>query len=117
MKKLLVITMLAAGCAEPEVPDNPTYTEHIKPILDGNCIRCHGSPPIGGAPDYLRLDVWEVEGGLVDGVGESEATGNAAYLISAYTFDGTMPPNYTLEAWQIETLQRWCDNQTCVPAQ
>ena len=26
-----------------------TYTEHIKPIFDSNCIACHSNPPINGA--------------------------------------------------------------------
>lgn len=26
-----------------------TYTEHIKPIYDSNCLNCHSNPPINGA--------------------------------------------------------------------
>ena len=26
-----------------------TYTEHIKPIYDTNCLNCHSNPPINGA--------------------------------------------------------------------
>jgi mono/diheme cytochrome c family protein len=32
---------------EPE--DVITYTEHIKPIYDNNCINCHSNPAINGA--------------------------------------------------------------------
>ncbi|WP_323787959.1 hypothetical protein [Psychroserpens sp.] len=30
-----------------------TYTEHVKPIIDNNCIVCHNNPPINGAPISL----------------------------------------------------------------
>jgi hypothetical protein len=30
-----------------------TYNEHIKPIIDANCINCHNQPPVNGAPMAL----------------------------------------------------------------
>ena len=31
-------------------PTEPiTYSEHIKPVFDSNCITCHSSPAINGA--------------------------------------------------------------------
>jgi len=47
-----------------------TYTEHIKPILDMNCIRCHTAANQGGdrngAPPDVNLDTYNstVEVGL-----------------------------------------------------
>ncbi|PZD77893.1 hypothetical protein [Mesonia sp. K7] len=32
-----------------ENPEVITYVEHIKPIIDNNCIICHGNPPASGA--------------------------------------------------------------------
>ena len=29
--------------------ENITYTEHIKPIIDANCVACHSNPAVGGA--------------------------------------------------------------------
>lgn len=29
--------------------ENITYTEHIKPIIDANCVACHSNPAINGA--------------------------------------------------------------------
>ena len=29
--------------------ENITYTEHIKPIIDANCVDCHSNPAVGGA--------------------------------------------------------------------
>ncbi|MBR9757635.1 MAG: hypothetical protein GYB39_06100 [Algicola sp.] len=30
-----------------------TYTVHVKPIIDANCLNCHGTPPTNGAPISL----------------------------------------------------------------
>jgi hypothetical protein len=43
-----------SGCS-PEVPANPTYTEHVKPIFMARCVRCHdetlrGEPMPNGQP-------------------------------------------------------------------
>jgi hypothetical protein len=36
----------------PEI-DLITYDEHVKTIIDNNCIFCHGNPPTNGAPNAL----------------------------------------------------------------
>ena len=39
---------------EPIPPvDFVTYNEHVKTIIDNNCIFCHSSPPVNGAPNSL----------------------------------------------------------------
>jgi len=30
--------------------DNVTYTKDIKPIIENNCLNCHGATPSSGAP-------------------------------------------------------------------
>lgn len=57
---------LAAACdfSVPdieEVPENPTFAEHVKPLLDDHCNLCHGSPPNRGAPSDFRLDVYSFD--------------------------------------------------------
>lgn len=42
-----------------EVPERPTYTEHVKAILDMHCVECHGVTPRNGAPSGVRLDVYD----------------------------------------------------------
>jgi hypothetical protein len=57
----LLLTLFIASCTKDigkapvaSVPvsacDTITYTKHIKPIIDGYCISCHGNPPNAGAP-------------------------------------------------------------------
>jgi hypothetical protein len=33
--------------------DTITYTKHVKPILEKQCLICHGTPLAGGAPIFL----------------------------------------------------------------
>ena len=40
------------------VPDAPTYTRDIAPILADHCLLCHSAPASRGAPDYFRLDTY-----------------------------------------------------------
>ncbi|WP_299112326.1 hypothetical protein [uncultured Winogradskyella sp.] len=35
------------------IEDFVTYEANIKPIIDNNCIGCHNSPPVNGAPMTL----------------------------------------------------------------
>lgn len=56
---LAACLLLGAGCKAQEVPDEPTWAEHVKPILAANCVRCHGYPAINGAPDSFRLDRYD----------------------------------------------------------
>ena len=60
MKKifLILITLIFLNCANDSLSDlteaNPlpavvTYINDVKPIIDGNCISCHGNTPINGA--------------------------------------------------------------------
>ena len=35
------------------IPETINYTNHIAPIMQANCISCHSSPPVNGAPNAL----------------------------------------------------------------
>jgi uncharacterized membrane protein len=97
MKKLVIITVLW-GCAGPDVPETPTYEEHVRPILEANCVRCHADPLIGGVPDDpvpIFLETRE------------QAEENVIEL-NQRVQEGGMPPNYTLEDWQLDVIHNWC---------
>jgi hypothetical protein len=59
IKSLIILFSLALiGCSEVSESDlilveTPTetisYNEHVKPIIDNNCINCHSNPAINGA--------------------------------------------------------------------
>ncbi|MDQ3365113.1 MAG: hypothetical protein M3680_06770 [Myxococcota bacterium] len=113
MRHLSLLLLLLAACV-PDVPAAPSFQQHVLPILAANCVRCHGTPAIGGAPEELRLDVFG-DSTLVrdDDVGE-ELIAGAASVASALAFrvidpDAPMPPRFPLDDYQIETLARWGD--------
>lgn len=113
-----IAALLAAITACSDVPDSPTWTEDVRPILVANCTRCHSPPYIGGAPPAIRFDIYN-DITVVDGpdLGEEAdivVTGvvnerGTAEFVAQRTADGEMPPRYRLSDGQIETIQRWVD--------
>lgn len=41
------------GTPDPDPIAKVTYVADVKPIIDGNCISCHGNPTTQGAPFSL----------------------------------------------------------------
>jgi len=113
--RILPIIFVAA-CA-PGVPEQPSFQQHVAPILAANCVRCHGVPSIGGAPSGLRLDTYASSTyPVADDVALTLAVGAAAAagLVAERIVDDArpMPPRFGLADWQIETLQRWGEAPT-----
>jgi hypothetical protein len=117
--------LLATVACTPDVPAEPSFQQDVLPILAANCVRCHGYPAIGGAPETFRLDVLgdtavvageprdpPVCGGDPgDPAAELVLCGAASYaFISALRVrdeQRPMPPRFTLADHQIEILERW----------
>jgi hypothetical protein len=117
----LVATVLVA--CTPQAPATPSFQQDVLPILAASCVRCHGYPVIGGAPDEFRLDTFEdtlVRAGTPNpGCGPDLANPDAEVIIcGAATYAQTipfrirdearpMPPRFPLDDYQIETLENW----------
>ena len=88
------------------VPDNPTYSRDVRPLLGNHCLVCHGSSPSRGAPSYFRLDVYD------DG-GSTVGAKTMAGVILAVVKSGEMPPAAKdgdgVGPNGLELLQRWVD--------
>jgi hypothetical protein len=93
---------VGASCA-PEVPEEPSWIEDVRPILAANCLRCHMPPQSGGAPTYFRLDRYDSESTDVSGAA------TMANTIANVTSTGFMPPapRFPLTRRQIDILSRW----------
>lgn len=98
------VILLAMGCTE-SVPDAPSWTRDVRPILVANCVRCHSDPPIGGAPRAFRLDVHEFkvrdDGSVVLGAGAMSE------FIAARVSADQMPPRFPLSERQKDVLEAW----------
>jgi hypothetical protein len=114
MTRALFSTFWALAACTPAVPDAPSFQEHVAPILAANCMRCHGYPAIGGAPEDFRLDSFE-DLPLSDEP-DDLITGVAAMapLIAerVASSDAPMPPRFGLDDYQIETITNWARTGT-----
>jgi hypothetical protein len=97
--------VLVASCAEP-VPDAPTWVEHVRPIVQANCTRCHGSPSQGGAPSSFRLDKYDSTD-LPDGRVIRGARDMAWYVAARAAARGDMPPDYPRGDAARDILEKW----------
>src|SRR5215210_1527284 len=105
MKRIIIFV---AACA-PGVPDEPSYQQHVAPILAANCVRCHGVPVLGGAPPGFRLDSYNsyeqpkrnsIGTDMIDGAAVLSPTIATRVALS----DNPMPPRFPIDDYQIETL-------------
>ncbi|PNQ74668.1 hypothetical protein C1T31_00545 [Hanstruepera neustonica] len=85
--------------------DTVTYVDHVKSIIDNNCISCHSNPPENGAP--MALITYEnvrdaVENrGLIDRI----SSDNLGFLMP---FGGPRLPQNLIDTvilWEAEGLQ------------
>jgi hypothetical protein len=81
----------------------PYYCDAVKPILDARCVSCHGATPSGGAPSYMRLDVYG-QIGAIQGAGAQ-----ASRIVARAVVERSMPP----PSWprpteaELSTLASW----------
>ncbi len=89
---LLLLTLVTTfGCTEDslselteiENPENVSYARDVKPIIESNCISCHGNPTNFGAPNSLTT--YEnvrasVLNNLIDRISRAEGTSGAMPL-------------------------------------
>ena len=89
------------------VPDNPTYTQNVRPLFVDHCLFCHGSPPNRGAPATFRLDVYADSNGV-------PGAQNKAAISNYYVQSQRMPPAAKsgdgVGPNGLKMLQKWVDN-------
>lgn len=122
---VFAVAGLTLGCA-PEVPANPTYTNHVAAIFDAHCVRCHGAndmlnlvPPSVKAPASCYLQRYEDAGDCTAaatcmmGAGAALCTSLAVSYISLPK-DALlrMPPapSEPLNDWEKEVITKWKNN-------
>jgi hypothetical protein len=117
---LLVVVCLVMGSCEgaQPIPTRPTWSDHVEPILRGNCFSCHGSArllhpmvlgggqPIGGSFLLDNCEVAAAFGFNPDGMPKPK--GVMENILDAKE-DGRMPPPPAerLSDRDVEVLRRW----------
>ncbi|HXU82803.1 MAG TPA: hypothetical protein VN914_15490 [Polyangia bacterium] len=121
--KWLMAAFLMAGCGtEAPVPDNPTYVDDVKPILEANCFHCHGANANFAKWGTKRWDIYDATTVYPDlGFAPSDSFTGASdpthfLLLGVYIKDtgaGRMPPPPAtpLSQRDIDTLVQWSKTQ------
>jgi len=104
---IVLIVLIGGHCSSPvktDVPDKPTYADHVEPIIRSQCVSCHQQG--GGAPFSLQT---------------YEEVKRKAKTIAKVTAKRYMPPwpadpeyshfinEKVLTKAEIETIQRWAE--------
>ncbi|MBH24834.1 MAG: hypothetical protein CMH57_10345 [Myxococcales bacterium] len=92
-----------------EVPDSPTYDEHVAAITAAYCNKCHSDPPSNGAPGSVRTDI--CEGGA--------QMWSERFAARIGDLGRPMPPSSEVDRpsdIDIQTVQRWHEQGArCTP--
>ncbi|HET8735967.1 MAG TPA: hypothetical protein VFM69_05185 [Pricia sp.] len=82
--------------------DSPiSYQANIRPIITNNCLGCHSSPPVNGAP--FPLDTY-------DRVRNQTENGNVLVAITRQTGESAaMPPTGRLPQGTIDLIVQWAE--------
>jgi hypothetical protein len=109
----LILFFFICGCSNnseddltiPVTNSTTKYTQNIKPIIDNNCVACHGAIPSAGAQTslvtYNQVKESVLNYGLIDRISRSQgASGLMPY-------QGTRLPQATIDLiadWNIDGL-------------
>ena len=104
---LLLVACLLAGGSVAAGTTLPTFAEDVQPILEANCLSCHG----GDAPQQ-GLDLRTVPSILRGGTSGPvvEIGSSAKSLLVERIVAGTMPPGDSrLAEGEVSAIRRWID--------
>jgi hypothetical protein len=129
---LASLSLSLLGCQEP-VPDQPTYSTEIRPLLEAHCVRCHSPDGVDGGtgqdprsvlptdqPQQSYLDMFA-------DLGDCEPDGNAApttpcwrgahyeatvgpmsaYLHTTSSIRMPLAPSEPLTSWELSLVDKW----------
>lgn len=111
---LLFSVFLLVGCSNdsesdlmenqdpPTTGEKVTYNANISSVMSNNCVSCHKSPPVNGAP--FALTTYEE----VKAIAEN---GSLMTAISKQSGESlAMPPSGRLPQATIDLVQKWIDD-------
>jgi hypothetical protein len=119
MKKLLSLLAASAlglglaGCGEEPVPDYPSYSLQVKPLLVARCVRCHSAAGLAGMdsdPYSPPLEGKMREKPTTSGFDVYETAKPLAAIIKMYLELMPPPPSPPLTDREKEILARWTAN-------
>ena len=97
--------------------DSSFFQEHVQPIFDAHCVRCHGKKQQGGLliVDRQRL-MTGGESGKPSVIPGNPADSHLLQLVSAAPDDYRMPPKGDgLSNAEIDKVRRWIEDGAAMP--
>jgi hypothetical protein len=113
---LAVLVAAGSGCGQDPVPERPSYTRDIAPLMTARCIRCHGG---GGA---IQKDPDMPPVAIPGGTATQQPVGDFTTMVGAMSICGPFfqpfvielgmppPPSDRLDDWSLQLLEHWCAN-------
>lgn len=81
-------------------PENITYSNAVKPIIDNNCISCHGD--LGN--QFPKLDTYTQ-------VKDATETGDVLCRIDDQSCGSVMPQGGRMTQTNINIIKKWAENK------
>lgn len=113
------VLILAAGAAQgeegaPRVPDRPTFTKDVLPILQEKCQGCHrpGGNTIAGIGAPMSLITYEEVRPWAKSMAKKVESREMPPWDATDASKGHFVNERTLEPWQIETIVKWTASGT-----
>lgn len=103
------IAAIGASAGWLDAQKKVTFEEHVRPIVESNCIGCHNA---GRSSGGLALDDYDrvFDGGSSgDVVKAGDADGSKLYRVVAHLESPKMPPGAKLDGKAIALIKRWVD--------
>jgi len=119
--------MLIAGCASdrplaqsPDSPKNQAAFQRVLPLLETNCVHCHGVQRLPTMPALTDTEVLATLIGpgqlIVPGAPESSRFFQVVTLADNQA--GAMPPTgHGISKSEVETLRKWIQSGASLPAE
>ncbi|MEO2089960.1 MAG: c-type cytochrome domain-containing protein, partial [Gemmataceae bacterium] len=112
---LISFAVLTAG--RSSAADVVDFTKHVRPILEKNCVSCHGATKQKAG---LKLDLGKrvIKGGINGPVVVAKKSGESklVHALNGSGEAGQMPPDGPLPDADIKLIARWIDEGAAIPA-
>jgi mono/diheme cytochrome c family protein len=99
-------TSTVASNSKAAIPDVVTYEQHIKPILDNNCVGCHGARPKARFDARTYASIMKGGEHKDDVVAGDPAKSHLLMLVQGKD-KPHMPPRGPLASGDIQLIEAW----------
>ena len=102
---------LAAPVASAEVPERPTFTMDVLPIMQENCQKCHRpkAAKMAGMVAPFSLTSYEEARPWAKAIGKAVANREMPPWFASHDFNGVFRNDRSMTQDEVDTIVRWVD--------